>query len=180
MSKIKYLLVFFIFFISNLFIFAIEKKASYLSNEYFAPKVSEMEEKLLTCKNIKLANVYKAENPFYFTPDLFRIEVETFSGHQYFFHAIPMNLEFYNTLSSIMSIDGVSYVTIFNNIIYSSSSQGVVLSKLGKVSGIKIKTLIDLFANEEEIYDFLTNPNKEIYRNKKRIWFKIIKFHWPN
>lgn len=174
MSKIKYLLVFFIFFISNLFIFAIEKKASYLSNEYFAPKVSEMEEKLLACKNIKLVNIYGAENPSYFTPDLFRIEVETFSGHHYILRAIPRNLNFYNTISRINCIDGVEYVTVFKNIIYSSSGRGVVLSKLGKVSGIKVKNLIDLFDNEEEIYDFLTNPAKEIYRSKKRIRFQIV------
>lgn len=156
-------------------VFSAEKE-SYLTNEYYAPLVCKIENKLLGNKYIKSVNIYKAANPFPFTPDLFSLEIETLNTHKYVFECIPTDLTFYKSLSRIKSIDGTEYVTLKKRFYNTSSDRGIVLSQLSGIKNLRISTLLDFFEKEDVLYEYFTKPQEVIrHETKSNIQFLKIK-----
>lgn len=165
LTKKRGVFIFIVLFV-QFFMFSLEKE-KYLSNSYYKPLVEKLEASLLALDNVSKANVYKAANPFLFTPDLFYIEVETSSGHTYILEAIPVDLTFYKRSSRIRRIDGIEYVTI-NKILWTKySDRGIVLSKISGIKNIQVKTLKDFFENEEVLYEYFTQPLDDMQHEKK-------------
>lgn len=175
MSYVKKLPLVTVLVLCTVLIFPIEKE-SYLSNEYYAPLVCNIESKLLNNKYIRSVNVYKASDPFPFTPDLFSFELETTNGHKYIFECIPADLSFYKSLSRIKSINGTEYVTLKKWLWNTSSDRGIVLTQLSGIKKLQIKSLLDFFENETILYEYFTQPVDNIkHETKLNIQFHKIR-----
>lgn len=175
MRYIKKISLVTVYLLCMVLVFSTEKE-SYLTNEYYAPLVYKIENKLCDNKYIKSVNIYKAANPFPFTPDLFSMEIETANSHKYVFECIPADLTFYKSLSRIKSIDGTEYVTLKKRFSKTSSDRGIVLAQLSGIKKLRIITLLDFFENEDVLYEYFNQPQEMIrHETKSNIQFHKIK-----
>lgn len=165
LTKKRGAFIFIVLFV-QFFMFSLEKE-EYLSNSYYKPLVEKLEASLLALDNVSKANVYKAANPFPFTPDLFYIEVETSNGHDYILECIPVDLTFYKSLTRIRRIDGIEYVTVRKYLWKEFSDRGIVLSKISGIKNIQVRNLKDFLENEEVLYEYFTQPSDDIRHEKK-------------
>ena len=175
LSKKSVLFIFIVFSVQFL-MFSLEKEG-YLSNSYYKPLVEKLEEPLLALDNVRKADVFRAANPFPFTPDLFYIEVETSNGHDYILECITVDLTFYKSLTRIRRIDGIEYVTVRKYLWNEFSDRGIVLSKISGIKNIQVRNLKDFLENEEVLYEYFTQPSDDIRheRNTSIIFHKIKK-----
>lgn len=175
MNKIKSLLLFLLVFFGNYFVFSIDKE-NYISNSYYLQIVAKIENELINIETVKNVNVYKASNPFPFTPDLFSIELKMKNDHTYIFECIPATLSSYRNLSNIRYIDGKEYITVISVFGIKKSYKGIVLSKISEIENLKIKNLKDFLRNEDIFYKFFTTQEKTICHPKN----SQIKFYKVN